>query len=258
MKERDACDVKRSRKEKRLARIVTAILWVPLVLVMVVAATLDEPVREWQITKGEHPWRAVAEACSDWGDWLPLAGGVVALALVARFLKARRVVMICFLMLSASIVAGVVVNPLRVITGRARPSKKVEPGWYFIRHEDRWLAGKHAYSSFPSAHTTVAVALASPLFVAGWRAGLCGAIIAAAIGWSRIYLGAHHPSDVFAGACLGAFIGWQIVRSRAIRWWMWRAASAACGLRSRWPHQEPKRWAGVNMQPRSPGDRPDH
>jgi len=59
--------------------------------------------------------------------------------------------------------------------------------------------------SFPSGHTAAAFAIGLPLSWAA-AAGLWSNIAlcwAAIIGFSRIYLGVHYPSDVMAGAGLG-------------------------------------------------------
>lgn len=65
-------------------------------------------------------------------------------------------------------------------------------------------------NSFPSGHTSCAFAAA----VAWWltlpnkRAGAAGLVLAALMGLSRLYVGVHYPSDVIAGAIVGAFCGW--------------------------------------------------
>ncbi len=70
-------------------------------------------------------------------------------------------------------------------------------------------------SSFPSGHATAAFAGAVAwirTLAQGWRSRLVPLLYAALVGWSRIYLGAHWPSDVLAGALLGALLGYLAER----------------------------------------------
>ena len=57
--------------------------------------------------------------------------------------------------------------------------------------------------SFPSGHAVYAFMMATLL--SNWfpRYRIIFFIFAAFIGWTRIYLGLHYPTDVFAGALLG-------------------------------------------------------
>jgi len=72
----------------------------------------------------------------------------------------------------------------------------------------------YALASFPSGHTTTAFALATVLSLwyprGRWVWG-GGAVL---VGWSRIALGSHFPSDVLAGAVLGV-----AVVLGCVRWW---------------------------------------
>ena len=69
-----------------------------------------------------------------------------------------------------------------------------------------WLSLKPAvYYSFPSGHAMGAAAVAAALGFLFWQhrgrwlACTLGPLFAVAVGWSRMYLGVHYPSDVLAG-----------------------------------------------------------
>ncbi|MGH2993334.1 MAG: phosphatase PAP2 family protein, partial [Solirubrobacterales bacterium] len=70
------------------------------------------------------------------------------------------------------------------------------------------LAGAPTQLSFPSAHATSSLAAATAMarIAPGARLPLYG--LAALICLTRPYLGMHYPSDVLAGAALGAALGY--------------------------------------------------
>lgn len=77
------------------------------------------------------------------------------------------------------------------------------------------LADRSMDPSFPSDHATMAGAVAAGLLLVSWRLGLLAAAAAAVMGFARVYIGAHYPSDVLAGFAVGAVVallGYLIVR----------------------------------------------
>lgn len=74
-------------------------------------------------------------------------------------------------------------------------------------------------NSFPSGHTASAFALATilSLYSKNRLVGILCFILAVAAGYSRIYLGQHFFTDVFAGAVIGvmaALFVWVFLRGK--------------------------------------------
>lgn len=81
--------------------------------------------------------------------------------------------------------------------------------------------GHHPHSySFPSNHSTNGFAVAYTL--SSFYPPLSGAFyfLAALIGYSRIYVGVHYPSDILGGIVLGLLIGF-FFRKYLFKKWKW-------------------------------------
>ena len=144
----------------------------------------------------------IATALSALGSLAGVAG-VIALALLA--LRRRNAAIVA---IGVPLAAFVTDTLLKLLFHRARPAGALIP-----------LPQSY---SFPSGHATVAAAtyltialLLSDRFASTRAKTLCVAVcalIAIAIGGSRVYLGVHYLSDVVGGLILGT--AWALVGRR--------------------------------------------
>jgi undecaprenyl-diphosphatase len=96
-----------------------------------------------------------------------------------------------------ALAATIPAHLLKRILRRKRPTVQI-PGWVALdRDPDAF--------SFPSGHTATSFGVALSLLAAHNVFAGPALALATGIGLSRIYLGAHYPLDVMAGALLGSF-----------------------------------------------------
>ena len=66
--------------------------------------------------------------------------------------------------------------------------------------------------SFPSGHTSASFAAATAIYAINRKWGAAAYVFAAIMGFSRLYLGVHFPTDVAAGALVGWAAAMVIIR----------------------------------------------
>jgi undecaprenyl-diphosphatase len=100
---------------------------------------------------------------------------------------------------AAAGLATLLTQALKRTLTRARPDLAIDGFVPLAANPDRF--------SFPSGHTAAAFAVAAAFAGAPFGLGAAALALALGIAASRIYLGAHYPLDVGAGALLGTLAG---------------------------------------------------
>jgi membrane-associated phospholipid phosphatase len=131
------------------------------------------------------PSRAIME--------LGTRGALPAIALVVYLLTSRWQPAVA--VLGAGAAAAVLTGVTKLLIGRERPSGL----------DVRYTADG---SGFPSGHTTIAFSVAAILALhvgsrRGWKMALVPFGLAAIVGFARLYVGVHYPTDVVGGALAG-------------------------------------------------------
>lgn len=105
--------------------------------------------------------------------------------------------------LVAMLVANILLKLCNLAHFRPRP---------FAGHEVNLLFYRPSDSSFPSNPATVGFSLATAVWLSNLRASAVLFCLAASWAFARIYCGVHYPSDVVAGALLGALCAYLTVK----------------------------------------------
>ncbi|MFC9432263.1 phosphatase PAP2 family protein [Nocardia sp. NPDC057030] len=163
----------------------------------------------WVIAHRATDLTAIARVLSDAGEtisMLALAAVACAILLWRRFWPDAVTVAI------ATAGAGVLVTAGKHLVGRARPPAAD----HLVNETNQSFPSGHSLGSIVVLGVVVAIAFthvrASALRVA---LPLAAAVLVVAIGWSRLYLGVHWPTDILAGWLIGGL--WLAICLIAVR-----------------------------------------
>ncbi len=161
------------------------------------STAFDSSITSWMVAHRTQGWTTLARVLSTLGSQivlLPLAWAV-ALALLVR----RRFTLAA-LLIAAWGGALLLYSLIKYFVHRPRPPSVI------------WLTDVGRTTSFPSGHATQSLATFVALGLVGtawiskarWPGLLLPLVLAAGVGWSRVYLGVHWTSDVVAGWLIAA------------------------------------------------------
>lgn len=163
-------------------------------------------------------WRAPFFFITDYGlsDWILIPSLVLMILLRLAMFPMRGVwqkatgelaMLSAFVFLGVG-VPGLMTNLLKRLVGRGRPTEFEASGAFSFQN----IVNDWTFQSFPSGHSATAVATA---FVVGFlRPQLFPILLVVGIvvAISRVPIGMHYPTDVFAGAVVG-MLGAYLVRN---------------------------------------------
>jgi undecaprenyl-diphosphatase len=175
------------------------------VLLLLASFYFDAAAQAWMVQNQYAGLRRFMELASRFGDWPShVALGVILIG-IAYWRGNKRWVRIFMAMLLACALAGLANRVVKISAGRARPNVQAEAEWSGPNFSS-------SYHAFPSGHTAASTAFFATLAFASWRIGLGLLAIPLLIAFSRMYVGAHHLSDVVGATLLATLVAYLVAR----------------------------------------------
>jgi membrane-associated phospholipid phosphatase len=137
---------------------------------------------------------------------------------LAAFIAAVLLYILDYRRLAIEIIFGsltlwLLVETIKMLSDRGRP--------FIVLDKTRIIGRREKGDSSPSGHTTQIFFLMT-LIIHGFRLGMGESLalyaVAALVGFTRIYVGAHYPRDVIAGVVLGSV--WGILATLVDPYWL--------------------------------------
>ncbi|GLQ09852.1 phosphatase PAP2 family protein [Devosia yakushimensis] len=172
-------------------------------------------------------WRAPYYFITDFGlsDWVLIPSlAVMILALIGRFVlpagyyrrASYELAMVASFIFVGVGAPGLLANGLKRLFGRGRPAEFLEHGAFAFRR----VLNDSTFQSFPSGHSTTAMATALVIGFIAPKFFRLFLLIAVMTGFSRIVIGMHYPTDVVAGFALGTIGAYAVRNFFAARRWL--------------------------------------
>lgn len=127
------------------------------------------------------------------------SGGMIFIILATFFILRKKDRKLGLTIAVSLLLCGIIGNGiLKPLVGRIRP---------FMAQDFPIIINPPSGASFPSGHTYSAFAAATSVYFYKKKLGIFLFFFTVLMGFSRLYLYVHYPTDVIAGAILGIVIG---------------------------------------------------
>jgi membrane-associated phospholipid phosphatase len=150
----------------------------------------------------------------------PVSIGLPAAIAITGFIKQdKQLQKDALYMCGGYILTAVITQSVKRAVDRRRPFQD----YLFIVKRDDESGGL----SFPSGHTSAAFSTAASVALRykKWYVVLPAGVFATSVAWARMYQGVHYPSDVFAGAVIGAGSAWLSYKAQK-KWFVKKYSEA--------------------------------
>jgi undecaprenyl-diphosphatase len=157
---------------------------------------IEDRLDPW-IAAVRSPVADVVAVALDRLDTIPVVAGVMVVVLVIVGLALSWRDAVAVVIVTAAAWASSLI--VKIVVAQPRPALDLRRG----------LPVESTTLSYPSGHLAFVVVVAVVLASAAWRTRarmpilVVGAIAAIVVGWSRLYVGVHHPTDLVGSVLLG-------------------------------------------------------
>lgn len=196
-----------------LVACIAAFIWLLQQTAHGTTDAFDRAVVAWVVGHRNPDLTAIAADLTALGSRTLLT---IATVLIAALLWTSRRRLAALDTVLACTAANLITSATKALLERPRPAldaQLVHPGGYSF--PSGHSSGITALLTATALHTIEAAATPAQRIVLG----VFHALLILAVGWSRIYLGVHYPTDVVAGICVGVACGLAahgLLRTRAI------------------------------------------
>ncbi|MBE5937313.1 MAG: phosphatase PAP2 family protein [Lachnospiraceae bacterium] len=157
--------------------------------------SFDYTILDWFISIQNPILTSVMKTLTNVGEWGILWICIAIVLIIKKSTRHIGITVLLALILSAVVCNGVLKNVV------ARP----RPCW--LHPKINMLIGIPTDYSFPSGHTSSSFAAAVAMLAWNKVIGIPAVVTACIMGITRLYFTVHFPTDVIAGAVIGAMLG---------------------------------------------------